>query len=627
MSAIGSLNSSTSNFQITDDESGEETTDNEKVSSFAFSTLDPKDFQLAAHEAQLLKFWEPDPRSNSPDDELVLFEGETGSRSQQGPSSVIFSIDTKKSDKTDLFEDFQNSSEDELEFCSNTKSRYLELKEFKDVLFSHASIEGKLKKYDITVEELQESLSNNGWDRGKANMDLIEYERDKFTSLNNRRLYCLKNILENDGEKKLSVPVNIIPGIQALKETSEIKLFQGKIRKAVDKKIDKLLDGQINSNDKDLVARELFEQAEGNAFFSKAQLENLGAYFKKPNADNEIRNSVAAILGAVAKRGKPLPEKAVQGLNFCLKDLNADEKAKEGAKKALENTIQKPREDFAGVLEQSLNFELKTEKDKGPETPKASTLEQSDGLCRDFESKIRKAIVDEKIMKLLDGQINSNDNDKDLAARELFEQAEGNAFFSEAQLENLGAYFKEPNADNEIRSSVAAILGAVAKRGKPLPEKAVQGLNFCLKDLNADEKAKEGAKKALENTIQKPREDFAGVLGQSLNFELKTEKDKGPETPKASTLEQSDGLCRDSGYLADINKPTRLHHLILRAKIDEAKILSKEDKRDSIVYATFKRGLLHPFPDEQMPVGYKSVTVRRKDQPISNLTKKEEEEI
>lgn len=97
-------------------------------------------------------------------------------------------------------------------------------------------------------------------------------------------------------------------------------------------------------------------------------------------------------------------------------------------------------------------------------------------------------IADQEISELLDNGE---------GAMQLFEKAESGVSFSQTQLERLGSYFENSSAVDEVRSSVAAILGEVAKR-QQLPEEAIQGLEFCTSDSDADKYAKQGARTALE---------------------------------------------------------------------------------------------------------------------------------
>jgi hypothetical protein len=106
----------------------------------------------------------------------------------------------------------------------------LKLAQFASVFFSHASIDSKTSK-GMPLADLTNSFKENGWAQNSQSIELFRMEDGTYTSWNNRRLHCLKNLLEIDPTNTIEVPVKIYDPKTRLGKTRDIGNIRGMLKK------------------------------------------------------------------------------------------------------------------------------------------------------------------------------------------------------------------------------------------------------------------------------------------------------------------------------------------------------------------------------------------------------------
>ncbi len=91
---------------------------------------------------------------------------------------------------------------------------------FEDVLYSHPSISSKTRDSAYSLQDLSQKISTDGWLSNEP-LSLIEYEKGKYSSWNNRRLYCLKEIAKRDDSSVILRNYEKIPATKLKKNRRE----------------------------------------------------------------------------------------------------------------------------------------------------------------------------------------------------------------------------------------------------------------------------------------------------------------------------------------------------------------------------------------------------------------------
>ncbi len=189
------------------------------------------------------------------------------------------------------------------------------LDQFDKVKYSHPTIAPILKDGSMSIDELKQTIAEKGWKQGQP-LELIEHDKGEFTSWNNRRLFCLKQIFKEN-------PV-----------TNDEKL--------IGKRPEGLALTRGNSPDKSQRKLQVVDNAASQQMRANYKIEHKGKEIPKKNLPTVRKN------GKTFPTGKIKPESlncdtTAKNHYVCVSITEGNEPCKSKDIKSMQETIKKER--------------------------------------------------------------------------------------------------------------------------------------------------------------------------------------------------------------------------------------------------------------------------------------------